>query len=96
MDNKPDKPWWQPAMVVFAEVTGWIAVPIIVALFVGKYLDDRYGTAPWWYLGLTGFAFIITSVGIASVGGKYIKQMEQEKNNESRSNSDNSTRRNSS
>ncbi|MFA6098225.1 MAG: AtpZ/AtpI family protein [Patescibacteria group bacterium] len=81
MDNKPQIPWWQPAVTIFAEVTGWIAVPILIALFLGKYLDEKYGTDPWYYLGLTAVAFIISSTGIVIVAGKYIRQIEKENKN---------------
>jgi len=65
-------------MVVFAEVTGWIAAPIIIALFLGRYLDERYDSEPWFFLGLTGVAFVISSVGIILVASKYIRKIEKE------------------
>ena len=78
MENKSQKPWWQPGLIVFAEVTGWIAVPIIIALFLGRYLDEKYNSEPWFFLGLTGVAFIISCTGMVVVAGKYIKQIEKE------------------
>jgi F0F1-type ATP synthase assembly protein I len=78
--KKPEKAWWQPAMSVFAEVTGWIVVPIVGALFLGRYLDERNDSAPWYYLTLTGVAFVISCIGIVIVAGKYIRQIEKENN----------------
>lgn len=78
MEKKFQKPWWQPALVVFAEVTGWIAVPIIVALYLGRYLDEENNSEPWFFLGLTGVAFIISCTGMVIVAGKYIRQIEKE------------------
>ncbi len=78
MEKNPVQPWWQPGLVVFAEVTGWLAAPIVAALFLGKYLDERNGTAPWYFLGLTGLAFIVTSIGIVSIATKYIRKIEAE------------------
>lgn len=78
MENESQKPWWQAGMVVFAEVTGWIAIPIIVALFLGRYLDEKYDSEPWFYLGLTGAAFVVSSIGIVIIASKYIKQIERE------------------
>jgi len=81
MEKTPQKPWWQPALVVFAEVTGWIAVPIILALFLGRYLDERNNSEPWFFLGLTAIAFIISCSGMVIVAGKYIRQIEKEGQN---------------
>ena len=72
---------WGPAVEIFSEVSTWIAGPIIVALILGKYLDGRYGTKPWIFLGLTAVAFLASSFGIVKVVGKYMKKMEQENNN---------------
>jgi F0F1-type ATP synthase assembly protein I len=76
--KKPEKAWWEPAMSVFAEVTGWIVAPIVAALFLGRYLDEKHNSAPWYYLTLTGIAFIISCIGIVIVAGKYIRQIDKE------------------
>lgn len=75
---EPNKPFWQPAMLIFAQVTGWIAAPIIIALFLGKYLDQKYHTDPWIFLGLTVLSFIISCVGIVRITIKYTKKIEKE------------------
>lgn len=73
-----DKKWWEPALEIFAQITGWIAGPIIIALFLGKYLDDKYQTKPWFFLGLIIFAFFITSFGVVRITTDYIKKIEKE------------------
>lgn len=78
MEKTPPKQWWQPALVIFAEVTGWIAVPIIMALYLGRYLDEKNNSEPWFFLGLTGVAFIISCTGMVITAGKYIRQIEKE------------------
>jgi len=78
MDNNPEKPWWHAGMVIFAEVTGWIAAPIIGALYLGRYLDEINNSDPWYFLGLTGIAFVISTVGITVTAGKYISKIEKE------------------
>ncbi len=88
-NNKPlDKKWWQPALEIFAQVTGWIAGPIIIALFLGKYLDNRYQTKPWFFLGLVVLAFLITCFGIVRLTTDYIKKIEKEAK-EKKDNADN-------
>lgn len=69
--------WWEPAVEIFTEVSGWIAGPIILALVLGKYLDGRFGTSPWIFLGLTGLSFIVSSFGIVRVVLRYMKKIEK-------------------
>lgn len=86
------KKWWEPALEIFAQITGWIAGPIIIALFLGKYLDDKYQTKPWFFLGLIILAFFITSFGITRITADYIKKIEREAK-EKKKNTDNSYQR---
>ena len=79
-DNKTKELWYMPAIRMFANVSGWIAGPIIIALFVGKWLDKKYDTAPWIFLGLTGIAFLISIFGIMKILIKYLKDIEREAN----------------
>ncbi len=74
MDNNQ---WWKPGVEIFTKVSGWIAGPIILALIVGKYLDTRFGTKPWIFIGLTSLAFLISCIAIVRVVGKYMKDMEK-------------------
>lgn len=64
MNDKSKIPWWEPGMVMFARLSGWIAGPIIVAVFLGKWLDKKYSTAPWIFLATVGAAFVLSSFGI--------------------------------
>ena len=67
MENKPEQnkvPWWQPSLVLFARLSGWIAVPVIAAVYIGKALDKKYNTEPWLFLITVGVAFFLSSFGI--------------------------------
>lgn len=88
MDKSPEKAWWQPSLAVFGEITGWLVIPIITSLYIGKYLDQRFDSEPWLYLGLTAIAVTITAVGLVRIGSRYIKQMEDE-NKEKKKNLEN-------
>lgn len=90
--NEPQKAWWQPALTIFGEVTGWIVVPIVVALFVGRYLDEKKGTDPWYFLSLTGVAFVVSCIGITIIALKYIRQIEKENKKKLNQNSINEQR----
>jgi F0F1-type ATP synthase assembly protein I len=73
-ENK--KLWWQPAVRIFLKTSGWIAGPIIVSLFLGKFLDKKYNTEPWFFLGLTSLSFLISIFGIIKILSNYIKEIE--------------------
>jgi len=77
MEKKNDKLWWKPAIVIFGNVSSWIIGPIILALIIGKYLDKKYDSDPWFFLGLTGVAFFISIFGIVKILKKYLKEIEK-------------------
>jgi len=75
--NQADKEWLRKALTIFAETTGWIAFPVVGALFLGRWLDEKQGTEPLYFLSITALAFIISSIGIGMTGVKYLKQIEK-------------------
>ncbi len=88
--NKEDKIWWRRGLLAFAEATGYIAFPVIGALYLGQYLDNKYETGSFYFLLITGIAFIISCLGIARVGLKYLKDIDKEIKEKDRKNEDES------
>ncbi len=80
-ENEIIPPWWRDGLVNFAKVSASIAIPIIIALYLGKYLDNHFGTTPWIFLGLTALAFIISLISIYVSMAKYIKDLEEKEKN---------------
>lgn len=82
--DKQENPWWQPGMLLFGRLSGWIAGPIVAALFIGKWLDKKYDSEPWIFLASVAIAFIISSVGIVReskiVMNKIIEDEKKNKN----------------
>lgn len=76
--NKSEAAWWQPAIVMFSRLSGWIIGPILVALFVGKWLDKKYGTEPWLFLISVGIAFAISTFGIVMDAMKELRRIDKE------------------
>lgn len=76
MDKNSDtnSPWWQPHLVLFFELSGWIAIPVLIGVYAGRWLDGRYDTEPWLFLISVGVAFIISMVGIVT---KTVKLMDK-------------------
>jgi len=77
MKEKQQVPWWQPALILFIQLSGWIIVPIIVAMFLGQWLDSKYGTEPWLYITSVGIAFLMSVAGITMEVLKYKKQIDK-------------------
>lgn len=65
-------------MVFFTQATGAIVLPLLAALFVGQYLDNRYQTAPWIFLGLTMIAFGLSCLVLVIMSRKYLAQIEKD------------------
>lgn len=79
--------WLSVGLKIFAESTGWIAFPVIGALYLGKYLDNQQHTGHLYFFGLTGLAFIVSCVGLGMTGVKYMKMIDrQEKEQKKNSN----------
>ena len=67
--------WWQPSLVLFGRLSGWIAGPVILALFVGKWLDKKYSTEPKLFLLCVGVAFIVSTFGIVKDAMEAMKKI---------------------
>jgi F0F1-type ATP synthase assembly protein I len=78
MEKDREMPWWKPGLTIFIKVSASIAVPIIIALYVGKFLDAKYHTAPWIFLGLTLLAFLTSIYSIWKNIKIYIRSLEKE------------------
>jgi F0F1-type ATP synthase assembly protein I len=62
--NEVSPAWWQPAMIMFLKLSVWIAGPVIIALYLGKWLDKKFSTEPWLFLLSMGAAFLISMIGL--------------------------------
>ena len=78
LDENKKELWWKPAMEMFARVIGWIAVPIISALYLGKWLDEKYQSEPKYLLICVGVAFLLTNIGLLKNVIKTSKKIESE------------------
>lgn len=76
--QKPNIPWWQPGMQLFLRLSGWIGGPIILAVILGKYLDNRYHTEPWLFLATVGISFVFSMIALVRIGLKEMKKIEKE------------------
>ena len=68
--------WWGVGLGLFFRLSGWIAGPILVAVVIGKWLDNKYGTEPWLFLLSVGIAFVISLFGIIRDSLKELKRID--------------------
>lgn len=80
LDGNKKELWWKPAMEMFARVIGWIAVPIISALYLGRWLDDKYQSEPKYLLICVGVAFLLTNIGLIKNVIKTSRKIDKEVN----------------
>jgi len=73
---------WNLALKIMANISGWIAFPVIIGLFLGKWLDQKFKTEPWLFLLTIGFCFFVSMFGLVTNALKEFKQIERDyKNN---------------
>lgn len=84
-DNDEKKPaeggevWWQPALMMFGRLSGWVLGPVVAGALLGQWLDKKYGTEPWLFLASIGVAFIISIVGLVKNTLEEYRKLEKYK-----------------
>lgn len=76
--NNLEKPWWRDGVIIFAKVSSYIAVPVILASCAGKFFDEKYNTGHLMFYTLIGLAFILTIFLIWKELKNYKKKLERE------------------
>lgn len=79
-----DAQYYRLAGRIFADFSGTIAVPAVLAALLGKWLDGRYGTEPRYLILLLILALTLTTYAVVKKAKVYRKAyeslMQQEKN----------------
>lgn len=63
------------AICLFAKLSSWIIGPVLIAIFTGKWLDEKYNTEPWLFLTSVGTSFIISMTGLTRNSIKEMKKI---------------------
>lgn len=72
-------PWWRDSLLFFSRISGWIAGPILFSLFFGKWLDKKFNSEPWIFLGMTAIAFAVSLFGLLKESKTYIQSIVKQK-----------------
>lgn len=68
---------WGQALRVLANLSGWIAFPVLIGVFLGRWLDQKFKTDPWLFLTTIGFCFLISMYGLVINALKEFKKIEE-------------------
>ncbi|MFA5184833.1 MAG: AtpZ/AtpI family protein [Patescibacteria group bacterium] len=69
---------WNVALRIMANISGWIAFPVIIGLYLGKWLDQKFGTDPWLFLATIMVFFFISMYGLVTSTLKEAKRSERD------------------
>ena len=72
-----DTAYYRLGFKIFADLTGIIAVPAVLAALLGKWLDARYQTSPRYILILFVLAFLFTASLIVKKAKRYKIEYER-------------------
>ncbi|MBI4591843.1 AtpZ/AtpI family protein [Candidatus Uhrbacteria bacterium] len=72
-----DAKYYRLAGRIFADFSGTIAVPAVLAALLGKWLDDRYGTEPRYLILLLVVAFALTVYAVVKKANVYRNAYER-------------------
>lgn len=68
-----DAAYQRLAMRIFADFSGTIAIPAVLAALLGKWLDARYGTGPAFLIALLAIALVLTAVIVVRKAKRYAR-----------------------
>lgn len=74
--DKNDSDYNKTNFQIFGIISSWIVAPIVGALLLGSWLDEKYNHEIFFTLTLISVAFIITCVGIVKEALKAIKSLK--------------------
>jgi MFS family permease len=75
-NNKEEISQRKKNLAIFGIISSWIVGPIVGALLLGDWLDEKYQRDYFFTLTLIAIAFIITCVGIGREALKAFKEFK--------------------
>lgn len=75
--KKSDNAWLRPVLTFYAKVTSWVIFPLVVAVLLGRYVSQSFGSQSWFFLAVIG-GFLITCFGIYREVKEYKKTLDND------------------
>ena len=63
---------------LLSNITAWIVGPVIIGVFLGKWLDQKFNTEPWLFLTSVGVCFLVSMFGLVQNALTEFKKIEEE------------------
>jgi F0F1-type ATP synthase assembly protein I len=64
---------------LFAKLSAWIGAPILPAILLGKWLDQRFNTEPWLFLSTVILTFIGSMLMLVKEASSVFKEISPDK-----------------
>ena len=71
-------------MQLFLKLSGWIGGPAILGVIVGRYLDQKFHTAPWLLILSSAIAFIASMSALLYIAKKEMGRIDKEMQNKNK------------
>ncbi len=68
--------WWRPSLIIFSKISVWIIGPVIVAVVLGKFFDNKFHTQHLFFIVLMVLSFTLSIYKIVKETSKQIKNIE--------------------
>ena len=68
---------WKPIISFYVKTTGWIALPLLFALFTGQYVKKSFGSQSLFFVFIM-IGFGITCFGVYQEIKNYKKSLEKD------------------
>ncbi len=75
--DTPRRPYWVALGLVF-ELGYLIVIPLLLFGLGGRWLDRRFGTTPWLFLGGMAMAVLVTTVFLVRKFSQLLRDLEKE------------------
>ena len=75
--------YWQPYLKIVIKLSAWIAGPVLLGAWLGKWLDRKYDTEPWLFLATVGLSFLISMFGLIKNTLSEFKKIDSSNNKSS-------------
>jgi len=79
-DNNPQKQSLLNSeyLQVFAKVSVWIITPVIFSLIIGKFLDNKFHTAPWILVVTLALSFTVSMIVIIKIAKENMNRIDKD------------------